>query len=404
MISNVLNLEVGLFEVLVIFCTFFVGWVGGRAHQRNSFRSAEQNLPLKEYYKGINLLLNERPDQAVDIFLKSFEVTRETVETYVSLGTLFRRRGESARAIKIHQHLLAKIELNRPQQELIQLELARDYFHAGLFDRAQGLLNELIELGGRRRKAALSLLIQIHEQFKEWHECEKLGMMLLKAGDETIMPRIAHYMCEAVEPMLADENLLQEARGRAKLAGEYDKRSVRVLFLQAKIHLKMNDAKDALRCIKRALAIDIDFFPDMNPFLQQALQQLQLIDEYPVMTLKALEASGRMELVEAYASWTLEHSGEPAKVHFIQEYIHRYPYWKLFIFLIDRHIQQYPDEQWLMMLRQKIESLVAQSSVFQCSQCGLESQQRLWHCPSCKSWGKIRRLTESKTDICATQS
>ena len=393
MISGSLDLEVGIYEAILIFLTFLVGWVGGRAYQRNSFRVSERGLPLKKYYKGINLLLNERPDQAVDVFLKNFEVTRDTVDTYLALGTLFRRRGEASRAIKIHQYLLAKSDLSRPQQEMIQLELARDYFHAGLFDRAQGLLNELVELGGRHRRAALTLLIQIHEQFKEWAECEKLGMMLLKAGDETMLTRIAHYMCEVTEQLI-DEGDIAGAKHKIKLASQYDKRSLRVLLLQSKLHLLTGDARDALRSIRRALSLDTDFFPEVDAMLLQSLTELDQLSEYPVIVIKSLEQSPRVELVEAFGRWTNEHDGFESQVDFIQNYIGHYPYWRLFIFLLDQKIKAHPDSRWLVALRQKIQSLESNLNAFYCENCGFESQQRLWHCPSCRTWGKIRRVSE----------
>lgn len=389
-----IDLQIGLFEVGLICITFFVGWVGGRAYQRNSYRAVDHNLPLKEYYKGINLLLNERPDQAVDVFLKNFEVSQETVETYLSLGTLFRRRGESARAIKIHQHLLAKSDLNRPQQELVQLELSRDYFHAGLFDRAQGLLNELVELGGRHRSAALALLIQIHEQFKEWAECERLGMMLLKAGDETMLIKIAHYMCETSEIMIEQEQFAK-ARQKLKLAIQYDKKSGRVLLLQAKVHVLLDDARDALRCLKRALQYDTDIFPEVNELLPKVLAGLDQSEEYPEIILKALEQTPRVDLVEAYGQWTLVHRGAQAQLDFIQDYISTYPYWRLLRFLVGRKISEMPDEEWLKVLQRKIKDLENSSPRFLCEQCGFEVQQRLWRCPSCHSWGKIRRVFEN---------
>lgn len=392
MISGQIDLTIGIFEICLLFLAFFVGWIGGRAYQRSSTRASDQNLPLKEYYKGINLLLNERPDQAVDVFLKSFEVTRETIDTYLALGGLFRRRGESARAIKIHQHLLAKTDLNRPQQEMIQLELARDYFHAGLFDRAQGLLNELVELGGRHRRAALSLLILIHEQFKEWPECERLGMMLLKAGDETMLVKIAHYMCETAELMFESDDLM-EAKQKLKLAGQYDKRSVRVLMLQARVYAKNNEPRDALRCLKRALTYDTSIFLDIDTLLKSVLQKLES-DEYPVILLQALDASPRVEIVEAYGRWTAEQEGLQAQQGFIQSYIQRYPYWRLFLFLIEKQPVELAENKWLTSLKNKIELKVAKQSIFQCEQCGFESQQLIWRCPSCRSWGKIHRISE----------
>lgn len=392
MISEHIDLTFGVFETCLVFLAFFVGWVGGRAYQRSSYRVSQQNLPLKDYYKGVNLLLNERPDQAVDVFLKSFEVTRESIETYLALGGLFRRRGESARAIKIHQHLLAKTELNRPQQEMIQLELARDYFHAGLYDRAQGLLNELVELGGRYRRAALSLLILIHEQFKEWEECERLGTMLLKAGDESVQPKIGHYMCEIAEPMLASGALV-EAKQRLKLAIQYDKRSVRILILQARVYFALEEYKEALRCLKKALTYDPSIFLDIDKLLQQVLVQLGS-DEYPNIVLAALEASPRVELVEAFGLWTLDKEGAQAQHDFIQSYIQHYPYWQLFLFLLEKMSQKEQSEQWLQTLRTKIESNLVRQTAFLCEQCGFESQQLLWRCPSCRSWGKIQRITE----------
>jgi len=387
------DLEFGLFEVCLTFLACLVGWIGGRAYQRTTYRQSEKNLPLKEYYKGINLLLNERPDQAVDIFLKNFEVTPETIETYLALGTLFRRRGESARAIKIHQHLLAKSDLNRPQQEMIQLGLAKDYFHAGLFDRAQGLLNELVDLGGRHRSAALALLIQIHEQFKEWPECEKLGMMLLKAGDHSMLPRIAHYMCEVAEIEVVQGNL-EVAKQKVKLANQYDKRSLRVLVLQSKLHLMTNDPRDALRCIRRALSIDTDIFLEVDQALLQSLKMMDQEHEYPLIVAKALEQEPRVELVEAYGRWLLIHETRDEQTAYLQQSLRQYPFWRIFLSLIDQHLEQRPDDQWLTFLREKITHLEGESTAFICEQCGFESQQRLWQCPSCRGWGKSRRQSE----------
>ena len=385
--------ELAWLEVALVFVAFLVGWIGGRAHQRRSYRANEQNWTMREYYKGINLILKEQPDQAVDLFLKNFEVNSATLETYLALGGLFRRRGEPSRAIKIHQHLLASPGFNRHQQELIHLELARDYFYAGLYDRAQGLLNGLVEQGGRLRQAALSLLIQIHEQFKEWEQCKQLGLMLLKAGDETMLVRIAHYLCEEAE-LRFEANDLEGVAELVKEALQFDKRSLRVLILQARLQDHNGEYRSALRTIKRALSLDETIFPELAPLLKRVLHETGLEAELPSLIKAANPAGDDVELLEAYGLWLRESQGATAELEFLHERIFEQPYWRLFVRLIDDGLAQAPQLTWLGPLRAKVEQLLVQTSGYVCEHCGFHSKPRLWHCPSCRVWSMMQRVSE----------
>jgi len=387
------SIEEGLLFGGFAFLALIVGWVAGRAQQRSSYRAAERLLPLKEYYRGINYLLNERPDQAVDTFIKNFEVTQETIETHLALGGLFRRRGEAARAIKIHQHLLARSSLNRPQQENVQLELARDYFAAGLYDRAQGLLNELVELGGRHRRSALSLLILIHEQFKEWEHCQQLGLQLLKVGDESMLIRLPHYLCETAEVTFHKGNL-EEARQLVKRALQFDKKCVRALLLQTQLHVSTQDYKEALKTIRRLLSVDISVFPEVESTIQQIFAGLDQKSEYPQFVLSFLEKFSSVDLVEAYARWKAEHDSQAARTEFTQNNIQQYPYWRLFLYLVDQLALQQPDLVWINELKQKLVSSGLIHSQYTCTQCGFHRQHRFWQCPSCRYWGQVHRVSE----------
>src|SRR3972149_4520079 len=119
-------------------------WLGRLSVRKNDTGNLRRIHP--EYFKGLNYVLNEQPDKAIEVFIKMLEVDSETVETHLALGNLFRRRGEVDRAIRIHQNLIARPTLSRDERSIAMLELGQDYMSAGLLDRAEALFKELVEL------------------------------------------------------------------------------------------------------------------------------------------------------------------------------------------------------------------------------------------------------------------
>lgn len=145
----------------------FSGWYLGRRSQTDP-QSTSGGFLSSVYYMGLNYLLNDEPDKAVDAFIKMLEGSPDSVETTLTLGSFFRRRGEVDRAILIHQNLIARPDLSRKQRNQALSELAQDYMRAGMYDRAESLLLEIIQFVDDQLETSLLHLMDIYEREKEW--------------------------------------------------------------------------------------------------------------------------------------------------------------------------------------------------------------------------------------------
>lgn len=187
------------------------GWYMGRRSVRQDTQK-QSNQFSRQYVAGLNYLLSDESDKAVDLFIQLLEVDSETIETHLSLGNLFRQRGEVDRAIKIHQNLVTR-QLTREQRQLALQELARDFLAAGLLDRAEALWNELCEDSDYEETALAQLLI-IHQQLRDWDKAIDVAVRLQKYQGKKLADPISHFYCEQAESALRDGD---ESMGRAKL-------------------------------------------------------------------------------------------------------------------------------------------------------------------------------------------
>src|SRR3972149_1945846 len=172
------------------------GWFVARLEQK---RRVQKSLDLPSaYFTGLNFLLNEQPDKAIEVFIRVLEVNSDTVETHLALGNLFRRRGEVERAIRIHQNLIARPTLDKEQRSHALMELGQDYFKAGLFDRAENLFLELAEIQAHSEQA-LKLLLHIYQQEKEWEKAIDVTRKLAPITGKIMDENIAHFYCELAD-------------------------------------------------------------------------------------------------------------------------------------------------------------------------------------------------------------
>jgi len=178
--------------LLALPLVFALGWIGSRIDLRQLKR--EQRAEPKAYYKGLNLLLNEQPDKAIDAFIEAVQHDPDTSELHFALGNLFRRRGEFERAVRVHEHLLQRGDLGLADRQRAQHALAQDFMKAGLFDRAEQAFRAL-EGSPYDAEARLALL-QLHERARDWRAAADDATRLEKAGAGSFAARIAHHWCE----------------------------------------------------------------------------------------------------------------------------------------------------------------------------------------------------------------
>ena len=223
-----------LFLVAII-----AGWLFGRVNLfgRKPKKTVNGNL-FEDYFVGLNYLLNDEPDEAIDTFINALEINSETIETHLALGALLRRRGKVDKAINVHQALLARPGLSKEFSDSTRLQLSLNYIAAGLLDRAERLSNELLVENSPAKWAALEQLITIYQTEKEWEKAIEASEALLRnpanKKDDRKKGAAAHYCCELAEQQL-QANQQNKAREQIKRAFGFDRHSIRAALLLARL-------------------------------------------------------------------------------------------------------------------------------------------------------------------------
>jgi lipopolysaccharide biosynthesis regulator YciM len=244
-------------------------WIARRSARRHPDEDSER---APTFFRGLNYLLNEQPDKAIDVFLKLAKIDSETVETHLALGSLFRRRGEVDRAIRIHQSVVARPSLNAAQRGFAQYELGRDYMLAGLFDRAESLFSELVEMQLQQERA-LRGLIEIYQAEKEWPRCLEMAEKLQCVTGEPLRTEIAQYHCEMAEECLRGGNT-HEARAHLLDGQAVDPDCIRASMLQAQMEMTAGDAETAALLYRRVVERGPRYLPAMLPGLLECWRRL----------------------------------------------------------------------------------------------------------------------------------
>ncbi|MEM7431750.1 MAG: lipopolysaccharide assembly protein LapB [Pseudomonadota bacterium] len=381
----------GLFLLLAA-----AGWAMGRFGERDEDDVAPPPLNV-DYLKGLNFLLNEQTDQALEHFLEMVRVDDKTIETHFALGSLFRRRGEVDRAIRIHQNIIARPDLAAEQRDQALYSLAKDYLHAGLLDRAEKLFVRLAD-GSRYQVQALQSLCRIYEQEKEWQKAIDSGQKLETLGGDSLALQIAHYYCELAEESASkkDYNL---ARSFVKKAQSGRPRTMRGALTRAHIAKATNDPKTALRLFSRIIE-------EHTYLIAEALPEI--VDTYAKdgamggldKTLKTmLEKNPDMRPLVAYTAIVNEISGVPIIDSCVEQYILGEP--TLSEFVDVQNLADGGDEvqaEALTKVRHALSKLASASPRYQCQECGFSSQRLLWQCPSCRNWETQRPASRVQFD------
>jgi lipopolysaccharide biosynthesis regulator YciM len=362
---------------------FGVGWLASRLDLRQ-VRREERDSP-RAYYKGLNLLLNEQQDKAIDAFIEAVQNDPDTTELHFALGNLFRRRGEFERAVRVHQHLLSRADLSTADRDRAQHALAQDYSKAGLFDRAEAAYRALE--GTAFTTEARRALLDLYERSREWPQAREMAVKLEGSGAGSYAVRIAHHLCEEAAgamPSDAALTLLRQAQQAAPLAA-------RPCVMLGQLHAARGDAKAALDCWSALLRLP------QCPVALVAEDVLQLckghadgaVQEQAVALLrKAYEAEGSLVVLQALN--TLEPEGAAAR---LQAHLQRQP-----SLSAAAAVLRLPADQWqgqglspvqstaLGTVLGAVERSAKPLQRYRCAACGFEAQRYFWQCPGCLSW------------------
>ncbi len=379
---------------LLVLTAIVVGWLLGY-YRRDVHQPESQRVSSQHYYKGFNYLLNDEADGAIDAFLNALEVNSETIETHLALGGLLRRRGETDRAIRIHQNLMARSLLSKEQRQQVQYELAQDYVKCGWLDRAERLLLDLNRDSPVEPGKILSSLIAIYQQEQEWQEAlaavKEFALTKNGKGCPATLSAGAHFCCELAQAFL-QTNDYRSARKSLREALQLDKNCVRASLLSGQLELATGHPKIALKALKRIARQDMERVPDSVPQLTQAFAAMgepQAIVDHLQNCCAQQQSSA---LVCCLYEQLKEHRGVEHAASYLRDAVLKQPS----LASITRYIEVEREtsngraQTSLANIEDLLRQVVEREPGYQCTQCGFQGRQLHWLCPGCKSWGSVK--------------
>lgn len=379
---------------------FVLGWLASRFDLRQ-LRLENRQAP-KAYFRGLNFLLNEQQDQAIDAFIEAVQNDPDTQELHFALGNLFRRRGEYQRAVRVHEHLLSRGDLSRADRDRAQHALAQDFLRAGLLDRAEAALQKLE--GTHYENEARLALLAIYERSREWTQAAEVARKLDESDQASYSTRRAHYLCEqATEHVARGE--FDEAGRLLRQATEIAPTAPRPAIDTAALQLRNGEAGkafDTLVALSDTAPLALPLYASL---LQQAGAAAQRSGEALALLQRRYAAAPSIDVVDAIVALggtTLTDTGAgtgdgEAAVTPRDSYV--------------AHLQHQPSlaaaSRWLAGERFEREALhppvqraldqaVRPLMRYRCAACGFEAHQYFWHCPGCQAWDSYppRRVEE----------
>jgi lipopolysaccharide biosynthesis regulator YciM len=377
--------------LLLLPIAFAAGWFSSRRAGVRSSGARVSELS-SDYFRGLNYLLNEEQDKAIEVFLKLAEYNRDTVETHLALGNLFRRRGEVDRAIRLHQHLVSRPDLSDAMKTVALLELGEDYMRAGLLDRAETLFCDLVAMDAHA-PSALRHLISIYQHERDWHKAIEHARRLetMTGEDESLM--IAQFYCELAE-QARQHGARNEAREYLQHAFRCQADCVRAHMLTGRLLADEGLDAEAVTAYEAAVAADIAFVPEILPPLLQSYARSQQMERAEDFLRDILERYHGISPVLALTQLYEQRDGERMAIDFLTSQLRQRPSVRGLMALIDATLDKISGEarENFLILRDLTRKLLEGQAMYRCGRCGFGAKAHHWQCPSCKNWGTIRPI------------
>ena len=373
---------------------FALGWLAARIDIKQLV-SESRALPVS-YFKGLNFLLNEQPDKAIEAFIEVVKVDPQTIELHFALGSLFRRRGEVERAIRMHQNLVERSDLQEEQRLTALFELAQDYLKAGLLDRAEELFLKLDNTV--HAEAALKSLLEIYEQEKDWQKAIHVAGKLESVTGHSHQKEVANFYCELAENEIIHSRP-EAARPHLAEALAHHRLSVRANMLLGDLESSLGNAEAAIEAWKRIESQNPAYLALVADKLLGTFSQLNRIDEGLNLLRGYLAKYPSLDLLNTVFQGTLEKEGAEVAYRLVRDELRRNPTLLGLDKLLEAQLLDAPLERRrdLEMIKELVHQHTRGLAMYKCDNCGFRARQFYWHCPACAAWETYSpRRTEEK--------
>ena len=362
---------------------FAMGWVAARIDIKHLLRESRA-LPLS-YFRGLNFLLNEQPDKAIESFIEVVKVDPQTIDLHFALGSLFRRKGEIDRAIRMHQNLLDRPDLPADKRTVATYELAQDFHRAGLLDRAEELFTKLN--GTPFEHPSLAHLISIYETEKDWAKAIAATRRMEELAKQPYFKEIAQYHCELAQAALLKADYATAARELDAAFATY-RGCARATMLAGDAQAQQGRTEEAIATWQKIesqnpafLALVADRFADAYRKQSEPAQGIRVLRSYQAQYPS-------LDLLNALFTLVLEHDGPAAAATLIKEELARNPTLLGLDRLLEAQLLAAPADRRhdLELVKGLVAQHIKRLGMYKCDHCGFRAKQYYWRCPGCLKW------------------
>ncbi|MCA1937386.1 MAG: lipopolysaccharide assembly protein LapB [Dechloromonas sp.] len=367
-------------QLLLVPVFFAVGWMAARIDMRQVVHESRA-LP-RSYFTGLNFLLNEQPDKAIDSFLEVAKVDSQTVELHFALGNLFRRRGETERAIRMHQNLLELPDIEEKHRLQAMVELGQDFLKAGLLDRAEEIFNKLV--GTARDADAKRSLLEIYQVGKEWQKAIEIAREL---PDLASHKEIAEYYCELAAGEIM-RSRSDSARTYLDVAMQENRKCVRASMLLGDLLAQEGRTEEAIAVWQGIEQQDPAYLSLVAQRLLDAYLRLSRRDEGIALLSGYLEHYPSLDLLDVVYQLVLEGQGNEAAYRLVRAELQRNPTLLGLEKLMSARLPLASPEVRgdVELAKSIIQGYTRRLSRYRCNNCGFKARQFYWRCPACGGW------------------
>ncbi|MDO5690900.1 MAG: lipopolysaccharide assembly protein LapB [Pseudomonadota bacterium] len=360
---------------------FALGWLASRLDLRQ-LRIENRQAP-KAYFKGLNYLLNEQQDQAIDAFIEAVQKDPDTSELHFALGSLFRRRGEYERAVRVHEHLLSRADLSKVDRDRAQHALAQDFLKAGLLDRAEEALRKLDDT--QYQEQAWLTLLALHERARDWDQAGAAARRLQQAGQGDFSARLAHYQCELAANALNKQKDPQAARQLLDRAVQDAPTAARPRIQLAGLLTGQDDLRGAFDQLVELARHAPQALPLVASELVRIGQATGQLTRAAALLQQGYAAAPSVDVADALVQAQLV-GGAP--VHEAREGYVRHMTQEPSLIAATRWLSHEPfaQEGAHPVVQRSLEHAARPLARYRCAACGFEAQGYFWQCPGCQAW------------------
>ncbi len=389
--------------MLLVFPLFFgMGWLAARIDIKELL-SESSALP-QSYFQGLKFLLNEQPDKAIEAFIEVVKVDPQTVELHFALGSLFRRRGEVDRALRMHHNLVDRVDLDDDKRQQAIFELAQDYLKAGILDRAESLFRELESTPYARQ--ALEFLLELFQKEHDWLKAIAVAQRLTAVAGQSYSKQAAFFYCELASEEIAQGNAkdnLAGAREHLQHALQVYPDSVRATMMRGDMEAGEGKHEEAIAVWKKIETQDGQYLPLVAERLLNAYRSLKRETEGIALLREYLSKYHSLDLMNVVFDGVLKNEGAAAAYQLVRDELERNPTLLGLDKLLEARLLEVSLERRadIELVKDLVHKRTRNLAMYHCANCGFKARQFYWHCPACHAWDSYppRRSEETGTPL-----